>query len=132
MQDWARVFFGRTLPAFIVGAQNDVMAMGARETVEEIARERPKFSADAVSFCGCDGSPSYGQRLVTEGKLAATVIMPVSAGRAISEIASMLHGGAPPPQTIELKPEPFPEPHLLVRSASHWSRSPGAESADGG
>ncbi len=117
MLDWARVFQKRELPAFIVGAQNDAMAMGAREAVREIARERPHVSAEAVFFCGCDGSPSYGQRLVTEGKLAATVIMPVCAGRAIAEVASMLHGGPRPPATILLRAEPFPAPHLLARSS---------------
>ena len=117
MLDWARVFHGRELPTFIVGAQNDVMAMGARDAVEELATERPKFSTEYVSFCGCDGSPSYGQRLVNEGKLAATVIMPLCAGRAIAEIAAMLRGGPRPPATIELKPESFPEPHLLKRAA---------------
>jgi ABC-type sugar transport system substrate-binding protein len=114
MLDWARVFQRRDLPTFIVGAQNDAMAMGARDAVKEIARERPRFSAD-VFFCGCDGSPSYGQRLVTEGKLATTVIMPVCAGRAIGEIASMLHGGPRPPATILLRAMPFPEPHVLTR-----------------
>jgi putative xylitol transport system substrate-binding protein len=106
--DWARVFQSRELPTFIVGAQNDLMAMGARDAVEELAKERPKFPVSSVSFCGCDGSPSYGQRLVIEGKLAATVIMPLCAGRAIAEIASMLRGGPLPPATIELQPEPFP------------------------
>lgn len=115
MRDWARVFQKRDLPAFIVGAQNDAMAMGARDAIEEIARERPKFSPATVSFCGCDGSPSYGQRLVTEGKLTATVISPVCAGRAIAEIASMLRGSPRPPATIELTPEPFPELHVLAR-----------------
>jgi serine/threonine-protein kinase len=115
MLDWARVFQKRDLPTFIVGAQNDAMAMGARDAVEEIARERPNFSAETASFCGCDGSPSYGQRLVMEGKLAATVIMPVCAGRAIAEIASMLRGSPRPPATIELKPEPFPALHLWAR-----------------
>jgi DNA-binding LacI/PurR family transcriptional regulator len=117
MLDWARVFQKRDLPTFIVGAQNDVMAMGARDAVKTIGRERPKVSPDAVRFCGCDGSPSYGQRLVTEGKLAATVIMPLCAGRAIAEIASMLHGGPRPPATILLKALPFPEPHALRRSS---------------
>jgi serine/threonine-protein kinase len=114
MRDWARVFQMRKLRAFIVSAQNDLMAMGARDAVEDIARERSMLSPEAISFCGCDGSPSYGQRLVTEGKLAATVIVPPSAGRAISEIASMLRGGPLPPKTIELKPEPFPEPDSLA------------------
>jgi serine/threonine-protein kinase len=113
--DWARVFHKRKLPTFVVGAQNDAMAMGARDAVEELARERSNFSVDAVHFCGCDGSPSFGQRLVMEGKLTGTVIMPVSSGKAIAEIAATLHGGARPPAAIELKPEPFPEPHLLGR-----------------
>ena len=125
MLDWARVFQGRELPAFIVGAQNDLMAMGARDAIEELARERPRFSRESAFFCGCDGSPSYGQRLVTEGKLASTVIMPLCAGRAISEIASMLHGGPLPPATIELRPESFPNPHLLTRAPRNQIASTG-------
>jgi ABC-type sugar transport system substrate-binding protein len=120
MHDWVRVFQKRELPRFIVGAQNDLMAMGAKGALEEVARGRQDFSADAISICGCDGSPGYGQRLVGEGKLAATVIMPVGAGRAIAEIASMLQGGPAPPATILLKPLPFPEPDLLARSSRSW------------
>jgi eukaryotic-like serine/threonine-protein kinase len=116
MLDWARVVHKRVLPKFIVGAQNDAMAMGARDAMEAIARERGS-SAEGLSFCGCDGSPSYGQRLVTEGKLAATVILPACAGRAVAEVASMLRGGPRPTATIFLKPVPFPEPHRLVRSS---------------
>jgi ABC-type sugar transport system substrate-binding protein len=81
----------------------------ARETPSRSWRRSVRSSpVSSVSFCGCDGSPSYGQRLVIEGKLAATVIMPLCAGRAIAEIASMLRGGPLPPATIELQPEPFP------------------------
>jgi ABC-type sugar transport system substrate-binding protein len=116
MMDWARVFQRRELPRFIVGAQNDAMAMGARDAVMAVARDRGS-SAEGVSFCGCDGSPAYGQRLVMEGKLAATVIVPAFGGRAIAEVASMLRGGPRPPATIFLKPVPFPEPQELARSS---------------
>jgi serine/threonine protein kinase/ABC-type sugar transport system substrate-binding protein len=123
MLDWARVFQKRELPRFIVGAQNDAMAMGARDAMQTIAVERGS-SAEGLSFCGCDGSPSYGQRLVTEGKLASTVVLPASAGRAIAEVAAMLRGGPRPPAAIFLKPIPFPEAHLLVRASR--SGRPGA------
>jgi ABC-type sugar transport system substrate-binding protein len=113
MRDWMRSFDDGALPKFIVGAQNDAMAMGARRALEEFAQTHPNFSAQNIRVCGCDGSPTYGQRLVTEGKLVSTVIMPPGAGRAVTEIASMLEGGPRPPAQIVLSPESFPEPHVL-------------------
>jgi ABC-type sugar transport system substrate-binding protein len=113
MRDWLRSFEDGPLPKFIVGAQNDAMAMGARKALEEFAQTHPNFAAPDIRVCGCDGSPAYGQRLVTEGKLVSTVIMPPGAGRAVTEIASMLEGGPRPPAQIVLSPESFPEPHVL-------------------
>jgi ribose transport system substrate-binding protein len=114
MREWMRSVGESELPKFIVAAQNDDMAMGAKKALEETARSRLKVSADAIAICGCDGSPGYGQRLVTEGKLTATVIMPPGAGRAVSEIASMLSGGPRPPAQVVLAPMSFPEPHVLA------------------
>jgi serine/threonine protein kinase/ABC-type sugar transport system substrate-binding protein len=130
MLDWARVFQKRKLPRFIVAAQNDAMAMGARDAMQMIAVERGG-STDGVSFCGCDGSPDYGQRLVTEGKLASTVVLPSSSGRAIAELALLLRGGPRPPATIILNPVPFPEPELIGRFVAS-ARPPAAVVAKGG
>ena len=112
MLEWGRLFHKRRLPAIVVGAQNDGMAMGARDDIAEFTRERSDFSIDAVSFSGCDGSPSFGQRLVMDGKLTSTVIQPVCSGTAIAEIAAARHDGRRLPAMIEVKPQPFPEPHL--------------------
>jgi ABC-type sugar transport system substrate-binding protein len=114
MKDWMRSLEEHEVPKFIVGAQNDAMAMGAKRALEEIARARLSFSAQSIRICGCDGSPGYGQRLVTEGKLTATVVMPPSAGRAVGEIALMLSGGPRPAAQIVLAPSSFPEPHVLA------------------
>jgi ABC-type sugar transport system substrate-binding protein len=119
MREWMRIFRRRELPKFIVGAHNDEMAMGARKALESAAQSRPDLSAAAIRCCGCDGSPKYGQRLVTEGRLTSTVIMPPCAGRAVDEIAVMLGGGLQPPAEIILKPLPFPELHLLTGSATY-------------
>ena len=94
---------------FVLGAQNDAMAMGARQSLEEVARTRKGLSAERVRVCGCDGTPSYGRRLVKERKLTSTVIMPSGADRAVDEIASMLAGGPRPAAQIALPPASFPE-----------------------
>jgi hypothetical protein len=46
---------------------------------------------------------------VSEGKLTATIIMPPPAGRAVSELATMLRGGhARPAAEISIAPSSFP------------------------
>lgn len=113
MNDWLQSLQPGRLPSFIVGAQNDAMAMGARKALEEAARTRPDLSMESIRVCGCDGSPGYGQRLVAERKLTSTVIMPPGAGRAVNEIASMLGGGSRPPPQIVLVPVSFPDLRAL-------------------
>ena len=108
MEEWTRIFKKGGLPRFIVGAQNDAMAMGARSVLE-------KHASKSIRFCGCDGSPAYGQRLVNEGKLTATVIVPLGCGRAVAGLASMLYGGVRPEASIVLQPASFPELGALVR-----------------
>jgi ABC-type sugar transport system substrate-binding protein len=99
---------------FILGAQNDAMAMGARGALEEVARTSPSRSLDRVAFCGCDGAPGYGQRLVREGKLTATVIMPPGAGQAVEAVAAHRMGRPRPPVLHKLSPTGYPEPHRLA------------------
>ena len=114
MKDWLQIFGKREFPKFVVGAQNDAMAMGARNALAEAARVRSDFSVDQIQVTGCDGVPDFGRRLVSEGKLRATVVMPPTAGRAINEIAPMLFGGhARPAAEIVLAPSSFPELHLI-------------------
>jgi ABC-type sugar transport system substrate-binding protein len=118
MKEWARVFQRRDLPHFVVGAQNDAMAMGARDAlIEEIARAHPNASIAEFAFLGCDGSPAYGGRLVAEGKLTCTVVMPVTSGRAVQEIAATLHGGPRPPAAILLPSSGLPDAGDLARSS---------------
>jgi ABC-type sugar transport system substrate-binding protein len=124
MKEWARVFQRRDLPQFVVGAQNDAMAMGARNALlDDIAREHPNVSIDQFAFSGCDGSPAYGGRLVAEGKLTCTVVLPVTSGRAVAEIAAAMHGGPRPPAAILLPSSALPDPRDLTRASSRRGRS---------
>jgi ABC-type sugar transport system substrate-binding protein len=118
MRDWLRAFGKPELPKLVVGGQNDAMAMGARNELLEVARVRPHPSLSRIPFVGCDGTPQYGQRLVREGTLTATVIMPPTAGRAVDETAAMLlDGGRRPSAEIVLAPSSFPELSALNQRA---------------
>ena len=108
LKDWLKAFLKRDLPSFMVGAQNDAMAVGARRAFAVAMQGRPG-PRHGVRFTGCDGSPSFGRRLVNEGVLAATVVIPPTTGRAVSELASMLGGGARPLPDIALAVSSVPD-----------------------
>lgn len=120
MHEWMQGGEGSSWRQYVVGAQNDAMAMGARKALEDLAHES-SIPIDGIRVCGCDGSPAYGQRLVRERKLTSTVIMPPSAGRAVDEIASMLGGGPRPHAQILLDPLSLPELGVLGKLAAAQS-----------
>ena len=57
---------------------------------------------------GCDGAPDIGQKLVREGRLAATVVLPRVAGPAVDEIAALLEKGTRPDPVITHAATSFP------------------------
>ena len=101
---WLRLSSSQDVRLDVVGAQNDAMAVGARKAI--VAR-RPDLASKP--FTGCDGLPEGGQRLVREGQLAATVIVPSCAGPAIDLVAAQLKSGTPSAPRIVLAPKPYPE-----------------------
>jgi ABC-type sugar transport system substrate-binding protein len=117
MSEWIGMFRGQELPAFVVGAQNDCMGMGAHRALARVPRPGWGRGGRFV-VTGCDGSPAFGRRLASEGKLAATVIIPVVAARAIAEIAAMRRGGGRPSAEILLSPSSYPPLDDLARLAS--------------
>jgi ribose transport system substrate-binding protein len=118
MRSWLEIFQGKESANFVVGAQNDSMAMGARKALvdEAIRHRRPEIGVIPVT--GCDGSPGYGQRLVTEGRLTATVVIPPVAGRAVDEVASFLDGGPLPAAEIVVAVTSWPALARLGRAAA--------------
>jgi hypothetical protein len=51
---------------------------------------------------------------VSEGKLTATIVIPATTGRAVSEVASMLSGGQRPLADIALGVTSFPDLSALA------------------
>jgi ABC-type sugar transport system substrate-binding protein len=88
-------------------AQNDEMALGVRQALRDIDCRRD-WNIASVPILGCDGAKRFGQRLVREGRLKATVIMPPASGAAIEWIARARKSGEIPPVRVLLPALSFP------------------------
>ena len=98
----------------VVVAQNDEMALGVRQALRDLGSQRGWSMADAP-IIGCDGAESFGQRLVRERRLKATVIMPPVSGVAIEWLARVRDGGQLPPVRLRLAVASFPALSRLKR-----------------
>jgi ABC-type sugar transport system substrate-binding protein len=96
-----------TLPEMFVAA-NDEMALGVRQALRDAASRR-NLPLTTAYITGCDGSQTFGQRLVREGRLKATVIMPPASGAAIEWIARARTGSEMPPVRVIQPVTSFPD-----------------------
>jgi ABC-type sugar transport system substrate-binding protein len=106
VEKWARSITKDDLPRAFV-AQNDEMALGVRQALRDLDSQHDWPLASAP-ITGCDGAENFGQRLVREGRLKATVIMPPGAGVAIEWIARVRKGGPIPPARVRMPVTSFP------------------------
>ena len=105
---WLRLNTAARTPIDLVGAQNDAMAMGARKTFEESGDLPDRERWLSLPFTGCDGVPDTGQAWVRKGSLAATVVVPPTAGHALTLLAQAMQSGTRPPERSFTTPESFP------------------------
>jgi ABC-type sugar transport system substrate-binding protein len=115
LRDWFRLGADRNKPLGAVVCQNDQMARGARRALVERAVETGDRALTEVPLLGCDGLPQEGQRMVTEGTLAGTVIMPPTTGRALDLLAAFWEHGARA-DVVLLPPDSHP-PLSQIRTA---------------
>lgn len=107
MAQYLRMLSHAQIRGLVVASQNDAMAIGAREALGQwnTARSSATLAAD---FIGCDGSPQFGQALVSSGKLSATVVIPPVAGRAIDELVASDRTGQVPASEIIVPVSSYP------------------------
>jgi ABC-type sugar transport system substrate-binding protein len=108
VRDWLRLGSSTRRPFDLVACQNDHMAAGVLEALAEGAREMGHPEIARTPVTGCDGAPDVGQRLVREGRLAATVVLPRVAGPAVQMVAGVLQQGTRPAPVATLAAESFP------------------------
>jgi ABC-type sugar transport system substrate-binding protein len=108
VREWLRFAVGGRRPFDLVCCQNDHMAGGALEALAAAAAEQHKPEIARIPVAGCDGAPEIGQKMVREGRLVATVVLPRVAAPAVEEVAALLAHGRKPAPVVTLAATSFP------------------------
>jgi len=102
----------------LIGAQNDDMAVGALKAVRDASASFGKAEWQNLPAAGVDGMPQYGRRLVDDGTLAATIVVPATTGKAVELLAAVLRGGPRPPAVTMVPAVSYPDLGLLRSKSS--------------
>ncbi len=105
---WFRIVSKGGLAVDLVSSQNDQIALGVLDALQDVAAELGRPELSRIPVCGCDGTPQLGQALVREGRLLATVVLPRSSAKALESVARLLRDGTAPPPLTTLKATSFP------------------------
>jgi ribose transport system substrate-binding protein len=108
VESWLRLNTSNKTQIDVVGAQNDLMAIGARKAFEGVTNIADRERWLRLPLTGVDGLAKTGQAWVRTGTLAATVVVPTNAGQAIVMLADALKTGKDVPERSLTTPESFP------------------------
>jgi len=114
VESWLRLNTSNKTQIDVVGAQNDLMAMGARKAFEGVTNIADREKWLRLPFTGVDGLVKTGQAWVRGGTLAATVMVPTNAGQAISMMVEALKTGKDVAERTLTVPESLPEIEKLA------------------
>jgi ribose transport system substrate-binding protein len=108
VESWLRLNTSNKTQIDVVGAQNDLMAIGARKAFENVSNIADREKWLRLPFTGVDGLAKTGLAWVRGGTLAATIVVPTNAGQAISMLVEALQTGRDVPERSFTVPESFP------------------------
>jgi ribose transport system substrate-binding protein len=108
IKSWLSLSTYRQLNVQVIAGQNDAMALGARRAFDELAESQERQQFLSLPFIGCDGVPTTGQAWVREGLLAATIVIPPTAGLGLEMFAKAIQSGLHPPEHTLSVPTSFP------------------------
>ena len=108
IESWLRLNTSQKISIGAIAGQNDAMAMGARKAFSALANNTDRDRWLRLPYVGCDGVTKTGQSWVRTGLLTATVIIPATAGRALSILHQALLTEVRPPERTFTTPESFP------------------------
>jgi ribose transport system substrate-binding protein len=98
MRSWLKLATSQSALTNLVGAQDDSMAMGARQAFQEIPNEAERSRWLSLPFTGCDGQPATGQAWLREKWLTATIYIPPLTGQAMEILAKAIQDRTQPPE----------------------------------
>jgi ribose transport system substrate-binding protein len=114
---WLRLSTARDTQFDAICAQDDSMAMGARNAFEGLPADQQERWLK-LPFLGCDGLPRTGQAWVKRHLLTATVFSPPNAGDAIELMVKSIVTGSQPPERTFSSAESIPSLQALAEQAS--------------
>jgi ribose transport system substrate-binding protein len=100
VRSWLKLTTSQRAAIDLVSAQDDSMAMGARDAFKELTNEDERERWLKLPFTGCDGLPKTGQAWVRSGLLAATIFVPPNTGQAIEMLIDALQNKKAPPERV--------------------------------
>jgi ribose transport system substrate-binding protein len=114
VESWLRLNTSNKTRIDVIGAQNDLMAVGARKAFEGTTNLADRDRWMRTPFTGVDGLAKTGLAWVRAGMLVATVVVPTNAGQAISMMVEALQTGKDVPERTFMVPESYPSIEKLA------------------
>jgi ABC-type sugar transport system substrate-binding protein len=115
VRSWLKLTTSQRAAIDLISAQDDSMAMGARDAFKELTNEDERERWLKLPFTGCDGLPKTGQAWVRSGMLAATVFVPPNAGQAIELLVDAIQNKKMPPERVVTAAVSIPALDALTR-----------------
>ncbi len=106
--DWYRVAKSRDPIVAVVAAGNDELALGARRACEALPNAEHRDALLRAKFLGVDACPTFGQNLVAEQVLAASILTPANTGLALAHLHRFWTQGTPVPLRSFTEAQPWP------------------------
>jgi ribose transport system substrate-binding protein len=108
VRSWLKLTTSQKAAMDLISAQDDSMAMGARDAFKELTNEDERERWLKLPFTGCDGLPKTGQAWVRSGLLVATVFVPPNTGQAIEMLVDAIQNRKMPPERVLTVPVSIP------------------------
>lgn len=115
VRSWLKLTTSQRAAIDLISAQDDSMAMGARDAFKELTNEDERERWLKLPFTGCDGLPKTGQAWVRSGLLAATVFVPPNAGQAIEMLFDAIQNRTTPLDRVVTAAVSIPALDALTR-----------------
>jgi ABC-type sugar transport system substrate-binding protein len=100
VRSWLKLTTSQRAAIDLISAQDDSMAMGARDALKELTNEDERERWLKLPFTGCDGLPKTGQAWVRSGLLTATIFVPPNAGQAIETLVDAIQNRKMPAERV--------------------------------
>jgi ribose transport system substrate-binding protein len=118
VSSWLSLSTSRNTRIDLVAAQDDAMALGARESFKRLPDNQERTRWLSLPLTGCDGQPATGQVWVREKLLTATIYLSPLTGLAIEILVDAIRNRTQPPEHSSTTPVSIPPLNGLVRRKS--------------